>query len=206
MRQITQFNLWTRLIGMAVAALAITASVVGFPKPAAVPYRWELSFEPGDLRLHVDDVTGAAYWYFTYMVTNQTGKDQLWAPSLVLYTDTGEILPAGKDVPVRITQELLALLGNPLMEDQNQIIGDIHQGKEHAKEGLVVWPVGNLEVNEISLFISGISGETARIKNPVSSEEVILRKTLQRDYLIPGEALARRREPAELVSQAWILR
>ena len=61
-------------------------------------------------------------------------------------------------------------------------------------------------VNEISLFIAGISGETARITNPLTNEDVLLRKTLQRDYLIRGDARARGSKPIELVRQEWILR
>lgn len=188
------------------AALAFTCAVSAFPKPAPVPFRWELNFEPGHLRLYVDQETGGTYWYFTYTVTNRTGKEQLWAPSLVLYTDNGEILEAGRDVPSQVVEEIRDMLGDPLIEDQNQIIGDIFQGREHAKEGVVVWPANHLNVTEMSLFIAGISGETARVKNPVNGQEIILRKTLQRDYLVPGNALARGSEPVQLVQQQWILR
>jgi hypothetical protein len=188
------------------AFFACACVALGYPKPAAVPYRWELTFEPGDLRLYVDESTGDSYWYFTYTVTNRTDKDQLWAPKLTLMTDEGEILDAGKGVPTRVTEDLLELLNNPLLEDQNEVIGDIFRGRENAKEGLVVWPARNLTVNQMSLFIAGISGETARVKNPVTHEEVILRKTLQRDYLIPGDSTARGSKPIDLESEGWIMR
>lgn len=199
----------SRIVQLALALIAAVTAGGGawaFPKPAPVPFRWELNFQSGPLRLYVDDETGDSYWYFTYTVTNRTGKDQLWAPSLVLFTDAGEILHAGRDVPSRVTDDLLDLLGNEFLEDQNQIIGDILQGREHAKEGLVVWRPRNLNVNELSVFIAGISGETARVKNPITGQEVILRKTLQRDYLVRGNASARGSEPIELVEEQWILR
>ena len=194
--------------------LALTAAVLlstvclawGYPKPAAVPYKWELTFEPGDLRLYVDPTSKQSFWFFTYTVTNRTGKDQQWVPKLTLFTDDGGILEAGRDVPTRVTEELLELLGNEFLQDQNEVLGDIFQGRENAKEGLVVWPANNLKVNELSLFVAGVSGETARVKNPITSEEVILRKTLQRDYLIPGNAPARGTKPIDLVSESWILR
>jgi hypothetical protein len=194
---------WT----VAVVAVAITTiAAFGYPKPASVPYLWQLNFEAGDLRLYVDEDTKSRYWYFTYTVTNRTGKDQLWVPNMVLYTDGGEILQAGRDVPSQITEDILDLLGNELLEDQNEVIGDILQGKEHAKEGLVIWPARNTKVTEMSLFVAGISGETARVKNPATGKEVILRKTLQRDYLVPGDAVARGSTPAEFVEETWILR
>ena len=188
------------------AALALTSLAMAFPKPAPVPYRWELNFEAGPLRLYTDPGGTGSYWYFTYTVTNRTNKDQLWAPKMVLFTDTGDILPAGKDVPTAVTNGLLELLGNEFLEDQNTVIGELLQGKENAKEGLIVWPARNLRVTEMSLFITGISGETARVKNPVTGTDITLYKTLQRDYLVPGNAQARGSEPVSLVQETWILR
>jgi len=194
------------LAALAVMVLSACAMAAGYPKPAAVPYRWELNFVPGDLRLYRDPESSRYFWWFTYSVTNRTNGVQLWAPSLVLYTDTGEIIQAGKEVPGNVTEDLLDMMNNQFLEDQNAIIGDILQGKEHMKEGLVVWRANSLAVNEVSLFIAGTSGETARVKNPVSGSEVILRKTLQRNYLIPGDATARGSEPAQLVSEEWVMR
>lgn len=198
-----------RTIPAALAGCAVLAAVYGvsaFPKPAAVPHRWELRFEPGHLRLYLDEARGDAYWYFTYMVTNRTGDDQLWAPTFTLFTDAGEILSSGRGVPAAIAEDLMQLLGNELLESQNEVIGEILHGREHAKEGLAIWPARNLEVNELSLFIAGTSGETAKVKNPVSGEDVLLRKTLQRDYLIPGDAPARGSKPVDLIRQQWVMR
>lgn len=194
------------LLAGCLCILMLACTVLAYPKPAQVPFRWELTFESGDLRMYVDETEGQAYWYFTYKVTNRTGRDQIWAPTFTLYTDTGQIMTSGRDVPTRVTRELLELMGNQFLQSQNTIIGEIHQGVEHAKEGLVIWPAENVTVNEISLFVGGISGETARVTNPVSGEETILRKSLQRDYLIRGDALARGSKPVEMVSEEWILR
>ena len=195
----------TALAGLAM--LIMTAAVLAYPKPASVPYRWELNFEPGELRLYVDNTNGGtAYWYFAYKVTNRTGRDQVWAPSFTVFTDAGEIMLSGRSVPARVVDDICDLLGNTFLEAQNEVIGDLYHGREHAKEGLVVWPAQNTDINEISLFVAGISGETARVINPVTNEQVLLRKTLQRDYLIRGDALARGSKPAELVRQEWILR
>ncbi len=186
--------------------LSAAASVLGYPKPAAVAQRWELEFEPGPLRLVVDKPTSTSYWYFTYKVTNRTGHEQVWAPRFTLFTDAGEILTSGRRVPGRVTADIMKLLGNDLLENQNQIIGEIFHGREHAKEGLVVWPALNLEVNELSMFVAGLSGETAAVRHPITATEILLRKTLQRDYLIRGNAPARGSKPIELVGQSWVMR
>jgi hypothetical protein len=198
-----------RTVQAALAALAVLlaiSSALAYPRPAPVAPRWELEFEPGALRLYVDPHEGEAYWYFTYMVTNRTGRDQVWAPTFALFTDAGEILASGRGVPSRVAADIRTLLGNEFLEHQNEIIGEIFHGRDHAKEGLVIWPAQHLEVNEVSLFIAGMSGETASVVNPVTGERVLLRKTLQRDYLIPGDAIARGSKPVELRSQRWVMR
>lgn len=190
-----------------VASLLLAVSMVGaYPKPSPVPYRWELTFESGDLRLWRDDISGEYYWFMTYKVVNRTGNEQVWAPEFTLFNDAGEILRSGRGVPSRITDALLTIIGNDLMEPQNAIIGEIFQGEEHAKEGLVIWPADRIDVNALTVFIAGISGETAAVVDPVTKKEVILRKTLQRDHLIPGNAVARGTDPAPLVKETWILR
>jgi len=195
-----------RAAAAALAVLLAAGAALAYPRPAPVPPRWELEFKPGELRLYVDPNDGATYWYFTYMVTNRTGRDQVWAPVFDLFTDRGEILRSGRDVPSRVAADIKDLLGNEFLEHQNEIIGDIYHGRDHAKEGLVVWLARRLDVNEISLFIAGTSGETAVVVNPLNGERVLLRKTLQRDYLIPGDALPRGSKPVELEAQHWVMR
>ncbi|HWB19488.1 MAG TPA: hypothetical protein VG711_04240, partial [Phycisphaerales bacterium] len=77
---------------------------------------------------------------------------------------------------------------------------------ENAKDGIAVWPAANPEVNEISLFVAGISGESTRVKDPKTGNDVILRKTLERDYLIPGDSTARGGQPAQLQNETWVMR
>ena len=190
----------------ALTVLATAGPIRAYPIPAVVPYRWEVHFRPGDLRLYVDPLEGRPYWYFAYTVTNKTGADQIWAPTLVLFTDAGEILPSGAGVPGRVEEGIRDLLRNPLLETQNEVIGDLLQGREFAKDGLAVWPARELDINEISLFVGGLSGETASVRNSRTGEKLILRKTLQRDYLIRGDALARGSAPIEFVRERWVLR
>lgn len=195
-----------RVAAAAVVVMAVCGGVMAYPKPDPVPPRWELEFRPGDLRLYVDRVSNGVYWYLTYKVTNRTGRAQVWAPTLVLFSDSGEIIASGRGVSTRIVGDLRELLGNELLENQNEIIGEIFHGREHAREGLVVWPARRLDVNEMSMFVAGISGETATVTNPITGEVVVLRKTLQRDYLIAGDALPRGSRPVDLVQERWVMR
>ena len=186
--------------------LCIACAAAAYPVPSSFPIRWELQFQPGPLRLYTDELENKHYWYFTYTVVNRTGQDRIWAPNFVLFTDAGEIRTSGQDVPARITTEIYDMLGNELIETQYEILGEILQGREHAREGLVIWPAESMEVTELSLFVSGISGETTRVPHPLTGEMMVLRKTLQRNYRVPGNPAARGSEPAELVEQGWIFR
>ncbi|MFO0875390.1 MAG: hypothetical protein U0575_15675 [Phycisphaerales bacterium] len=195
------------LVAVALAAVAGTAPVaVAAPAAQSAFSRWTLDFKPGDLRLYVDPTTKKAYWYMTYRVVNRTGDDRMWAPRFDLLSDDGQIQRSGRDVPSSVSRDLLKLLGNSLLEDQNQVIGQLLQGIEHAKDGLVVWPATSPNVTELSVFVSGLSGETQPVKNPVTGETVVLSKTLCRDYATHGNAPLQPGVPVELRDERWVWR
>ena len=92
------------------------------------------------------------------------------------------------------------------METQDEIIGDLRQGAEYARDGLAVWPVQNDRANEVSIFVAGLSGETAREFHPVSGEAVILRKSLHLKFMVDGDLEGRLATPATLMASEWVIR
>jgi hypothetical protein len=196
--QHTRARLFTRIVAPRQLSLLLavlsTVLAVNLPEttstasPAAVVVaeNWTVQFKPGPLRLYQDPLDGRMYWYFTYRVTNSTGQDRMFAPRAELFTDKGEIIRSGRGVSSEITKRLRGLLNNPLIEDENQILGDLRQGKENAKDGLIIWPVTDLDSNELTIFITGLSNATERVSHPVSGDDIVLRKTLRLDYKVPG--------------------
>jgi len=183
------------------------------PEPDPLPKRWQLDIDVGPLRVAQISVEGQepqVYYYMTYRVTNNSGQDLQFAPIFELGTDEGELLRAGRDVPRAVRLELLDRLGNPLIEDQIAILGTLLQGKENAKDGLVVWPVGDMDIDEVSVYAAGFSGETARIElpDPETGEkrEIVLRKTYMVRYSIPGSLELRGSEPLKPRDERWIMR
>jgi len=168
--------------------------------PTAASQAWTIDFKPGPLMLYYDPETARTYRYFTYRVTNRTGGDRMFAPRIELFTDKGEILQSGKGVSSEVTKRLRILLNDPLLEDENQILGDLLQGKEHAKDGLVIWRGSDMASNDLTIFVTGLSNDTIRVPHPVEDEEVLLRKTLRLDYQIPGNAEDRPTEKANPVA------
>lgn len=163
------------------------------------------------MRLHVDPESGTPFWYFTYKVVNNTGEDQRFAPKLELVDDEGRITVSGQGVPSEVTRMLLRQINNPLIEDQNTILGDILQGEANAKEGLVVFKVTKLASKELFVYMSNVSSERqgTRDANGAPAE---LRRHFMIGFRVPGDAMARGTEALELIDDGkepnprWIWR
>ncbi len=200
------------ILGILLAAfMPIQSDAFAHPKPKAVPDRPELNFQPGPLRIFQSPTTGRWYWYMTYEVSNYTGEDRIWAPTLTLYTDRGEVIDSGRGVDRDQVMEIHNHLGDGMLELQHEIIGDLLQGEGNARSGLVVWQAGRTDVNELSLFVAGISSETTQVEHPLTGEKNTLQKTLMREYLVPGDAKALGDDPIGLHtdldrSPRWIYR
>lgn len=209
---------WTRswlvrAVALVVLALQVPLIAGLAPEPDPVPTRWELDFKPGPLRvMHIDSGGGIVrpYFFMTYRVTNFSGQDLIFAPAFDLVTAEGAVRRGGREVPPQVTQYLMNELRNPLLEDQVSILGQILQGVENAKDGLVVWPADDLETDAVQVFAAGLSGEYKPfiVRDPETkrNKRVMLRKTLMLTYATPGSLRERGSEPLELAEQVWVMR
>ena len=173
-----------------IAAVLLASAVSAYPRPSRVSSRPEVNFQPGPLRMYTDD-DGSHYWYLVYDVVNMSGEDRTWAPSVVLFTDRGEVLRDGAGVSRRVNQAILEHVGDPLLEPKVAIIGVLRQGGGHARRGMIVWPADRTDVNELRVFVQGMSPETAIVPNPVTGDPVTLRKNLYLHYLVSGDPISR---------------
>jgi hypothetical protein len=201
---------WLTLACLLTLASATVVQTQAYPVPSPVPTRWELDFEPDYLRIatmrNPKTDTPEAYWYLTYTVTNNTDTDLQFAPSFIMYDSEGRLQDSA--APARVTRAILALLDNPLIEDELTVSGEIRVGEANAKSGVVIWPVDSATVDEVTIFVGNLSGETATIIDPVDGSEVVLRKTLALFYETPGEVLALLRKSGieEPNDSLWIMR
>jgi len=202
----TRLALATLLTAIAAGLWQGPTAALAAPEPSAKPPRWELQFEVvHDLRLL--ELDNQYYWFLTYLVTNRTGEDQVFVPNSVLATDAGDIVKDGEDVPYEITQRILKLMKDPLLESKNQIIGQLKTGKEYAREGLMVWKAGSLDdVRDVRVFFGGLSSDSQVVKNPVTGEDAVVRKHLARLYDCPGDPVADPARAVQLRKQEWIMR
>lgn len=164
----------------------VVSTTIAYPKATDHSKRWQLTFETSGLRFFRDLQTGQGYWVLIYEVTNETEQDQRWVPSFILVTDKGEVLDSGDKVPRQIHLLVLDTFGDPLLTMESEASGPLLRGKENATRGLAVWKAGHEDVREVQVFVGGVSGDTANVKNPVTGEEVTLHRDLQLSWAVPG--------------------
>ena len=209
---------WVRagLLGVILAAGSIgvgTMSHAAVPEPEPVARRWELDFKPGAFRIAKVEIEGQpakAYLYLTYRVANNSKEDVLFAPVFELSTGEGALLRSGMDVAPEVTKKISGLLNSPLLQDQISILGTLQQGEANAREGLVVWNLPAADLSKVSVYASGLSGETQTVEviDPATKEvkRVSLRKTRMLAYRMPGDVLKQGNDPFERVEDRWIMR
>jgi hypothetical protein len=184
--------------------------VSAYPQPAAVPRAWQFDFtfrQPEPIAF--TDLNGRTswYWYMTYKLVNRTGRERIFIPEITIATDAGDIITAGRDVPPQVLDAIRTRLGNDLIEAPAQMIGrTILQGEDHAGESVAIWRHFDHDVDHMSIFIEGLSGETTRIDHPLTAEPVLMRKTLMLEYALPGRPPSPRQQQVVPLGEQWIMR
>ncbi|MSR41740.1 MAG: hypothetical protein EXS10_07545 [Phycisphaerales bacterium] len=166
----------------------------------------DLSLTPNAMRVYKDPMSGQSYAYITFDLENDTGSDRRFAPRFELLTDDGVVLQAGSEVPSKVTRAIKTALGDPLMEDQFQVLGTVLEGKENARRGLIVWRMTETEPTEITVFITGLSRVSDKNPHPTSGDPLVRRRTMRVCYLIPGDAVAHTTVSYEPRKTDWIMR
>jgi len=209
---------------IAVAMSAGTALTV--PKPAEIPRHWQIDATFGELlpiqvKLPSESLP-RTFWYIRYKVTNNTGQDRVFIPEFILYTDTGQVIRAGEKVPAEVFHAIKELYGDPLLLDAASVAGKLLQGADNAKEGVAVWTDFDPQAASFDVFVSGLSGETMELELPrpvrtvetdafgnrieVVKTKILLAKTLQRHYVVPGEASTRATMGVKFTDEEWVMR
>lgn len=212
----TRFARACTLFGASVCAFSIlmsvpTQSAAAAPEPAPVATQWEFTFEPGPLRLAWVETEGEKkpYFYLTYRVTNHWGGVKLFAPDVSLMSDNANVQRSGRDVSSSVTAEIMRRLKNPLLESQTDIVSNVLEGVEHARDGVVIWPAEDLQADEITVFFAGLSGEFQSYitgRNTSDPQRYTLRKTMMMRFATPGQISGQGDRPFELVEKRWVMR
>lgn len=159
------------------------------PEPSVVSEDWKFEFDYDKPRvIRVPNESGGYdwYWYITYTVTNNNDEDLLYLPTFTVATDKGHILAANSAISPLAFPAIQRALKNPLLESPAGIVGNLRQGSDYAKQGVIIWPDLGVDVDTFDVFVAGTSGETKTIKHPITGEEIYLRRTLKLSYDAPG--------------------
>ena len=180
-----------------------------YPKPSPYPKSWELKFEHGKPTRIVVQIPGSvvpqAYWYMTYTVTNETDKEQLFLPTFDMALEDGRIIRNDFKIPRPVFDSIKKREGMRFLEQAAAIGGELRLGPDQAKDGVAIWPEAALRMGRFSIFVTGLSGEAATVKGP-DGKDVILRKTLQLNYLIRGDEVYPGEDEVNENPSEWVMR
>lgn len=166
-------------LAMAVAAVClavVAAQAPAAPEPALASQAWEFDFtygHPQVIAVRALDGSVGWYWYIPYKVVNNTGTERLFVPQIDIFTDAGDIITSGRNIPTAVFRAIKERERNPLLETPIEIVGRILQGEDHARESVVVWRASAHDVDAFEVFVSGLSGETAVVMDPVTGQPML---------------------------------
>ncbi len=209
---------------MMAASLAVLAPLAGAatPEPAIAPVSWELNFKYQDPQKVAVKLPGdkepAAYWYMLYSVENPSDREVEFYPRFEIVTDRLEVITHEIRVSPEAFKAVQRRSGDPLLLPPEQVIGKILRGKDRARRSVAIWRDMDPKTRSFTVYVSGLSGETKRVKNPVfdpgkpendkNRRYFVLRKTLAIPYRLPGGDSARDTAQPERVlgEEKWIMR
>jgi hypothetical protein len=227
MKQLLKKKAW--FICLTLLALATSSWVIAegsAPEPGLVDMSWQIDMTHGTpqpvLITNPGEETPTLYWYMTYTVTNNTKKDIVFSPILSLYTSTGKTIRSGAGVSSGVFGKIKTILNNPLLQNNATVAGKLLQGKDHAKDVVVIFQNFDPKATGFSIFFNGLSGETAQVKLPrkikvkevdskgkvveVEKDSVLLTRCLRMNYRLNVAASGRANAKLKPLGNRWIMR
>ncbi len=196
------------------------------PQPSDARIAWEIDIDYKNPQPIMVKIPGRPkpqlFWYLLYTVTNRSGKDRLFVPEIVLYTNTGQMLRAGQGVNTIVYKTIKKLHNNPLLYDMVSITGKLLQGEDNARDGVAIFRDFDPKAASFEIFFGGLSGEIAvtRLPRPIMVKEIgpggkqmmvekdriTLVKTLKLQYTVGTEAKGRLNAKVRLLRKGWVMR
>ncbi|MEQ9453950.1 MAG: hypothetical protein RLN76_05075 [Phycisphaeraceae bacterium] len=197
---------------LAGAAIAQDAEPVsGHPQPQIISTSWNLDFSFDTPKaIAVTDPAGVTrwYWFMTYKVANNTGQERLFVPEVDIADDNGRIVAANRSIPPAVYAEVERVINNQLLQSPTESVGRLLQGDDFARETYAVWEAPFEDADLLTVFIGGLSGETASIAHPDPEidERIQLRRTRMLRFSLPGFFENPQYQPVELIDERDVMR
>jgi hypothetical protein len=206
------------VLGTCILAVSISPAA---PEPAVVQSltQWTIDTEythPQQIILqNTSSKKPLVFWYMIITITNNTGDDVDFYPKCDLMTDNLQIIPEGEDVPQEVFQQIKLRHKSryPLLKSISQTDNKLLQSEENSKDIAIIWRDFNNKATNITIFITGLSNETAVVNYPVLKEassdqpqQAFLRKTLKLKYAVKGDLSSRYGMSVDFKGKKWIMR
>jgi hypothetical protein len=197
-----------------------TNAVFAAPEPtlAKLPSIWTLdvTFEnPQQICVQIPgDSKPSRFWYMILTLTNDTGREVSFYPDIWLTTDTFKTVQASRDAREKVFDKIrIRHQGRyPFLEPFEFVADRILQGADNSKDLAVIFPDFDPCAKQVSIFIGGLSNETVIIDHPTekdssgNSVKVVLKKTLELQYAIPGDSSLRNAQTLDFIDKRWVMR
>ncbi len=210
------------LVVLVVVFCAQLVAMGSIPQPQPMPPAgtWQLEFvlhgvpRPISVCLPGDDKP-THYWYLLYTVVNNTGQDVNFVPRFSLLTDTFCLYHSPAHTPDSVFAAIQKLYANtiPLLESQEMVSGKLLQGKDNARDSVIIFPDFDPNATSVKVFIEGLSNETVAVTPPKGTKntnkkpkKVLLQKTLMLKYKISGDAYDPQNRVLLYRNRKWIMR
>lgn len=213
------------------AALAVvwTVSIAAAPKSGAGARSWQFDVRFHDAQRLVLRLPGeredTTFWYVLYEITNNTGRDRQFFPSIQLVTDTLEVTEAGAYIHP-VVYDVIAgrhKLEFPFFAPPSKVLGPVLQGRENARASAAVFRDFDPKASRFVIYASGFAGDVKRVYNPSfdrSQKEPVepayrtesnrrfftLRRTLAISYDLPGDPETRGQARPVRRTREWVMR
>jgi len=206
--------------GIIIILFFTLADAFSAPEPAIVPgaNQWTLNVvftQPQQITVRIPgERKPQRFWYIIVTLTNTSNMDASFYPGCELVTDNFQIIPAYKDTRNVVFDKIKARHKKkyPFLESLESADNKILQGQDNTKDLAIIWPDFDAKAKNISLYIAGLSNETAAVKHPTKKdpngipEKIYLRKTLELQYSIGGDPTLRNNTVLVYKNKNWVMR
>jgi hypothetical protein len=205
------------------------------PEPSPTPISWEFDFKYVPPRRIEVQRAGAenpdVYWYMLYTVTNTSNTTQYFYPLFELVTEDLRVIPTDTGISSLVFEAIKERhkITHKYLVHPTKAIGELRTGADYARESVAIWRTADIDVNEFTIYVAGLSGEARVLRNPaydpdepetktivdadgrerevtVNPKYFTLRKTLQLRYMLPASERARELVEPRLEEARWIMR
>jgi len=205
------------------------------PQPSPTPISWELEFKFLDPRRIEVQLPGHSrpetFWYVVYTVKNTSGRTQRFHPTAQLVTEELHVIDTDMGIHPLVFAAIREQhkITHPYLVHPTKAIGDLRTGDDYARESVFIWRPLDVTINNFSIYVAGLSGETQYVRNPawdpeapetmtvagpdgreheliVNPKHFTLRKTLEIRYTLPGSPDTREQAEPERNRVRWVMR